>query len=297
MQSSKPLMYKLLVPVVLLGLLGVGLSYLADANHSAPSNLEFPYYGRCNNTNDWPASNPSGPTQTGMTLDFSSNADVYASDYYIGGNGTAEDPALIHVPGCLQLFIRVTGVQDHVEFVDMAYWVMNPPSASVASSMDLPSECMARDSVFCIHDNAGLVSIRDFFLDHGGVLFNVKNATLHLEQSTWEEVAEAGTPGDVHADGVVEFHQVFWYGIEGPTNVLGGDVKVMLSSLHGAASTCMPTLAFVPVSPPPLFALPLEDAAAEPAGMLAGVTDPVLGDVGVPSWIGRGVDELGSVTF
>jgi hypothetical protein len=307
---------KLLLTVACAGLMAVTAPLMlapAEANHSGPSNLDPPFTNRCSHTATWPDRNPPGPTNTSMILDFDEDADVYGSPWYIGGNGTSDDPALIHVPGCLKIFIRVTNITIHAGFIDMSYWVMNPPNATTASSMGLPSECTPRDSVFCIHDlqEDGLVTIRDFFLDHGGVLLNALNATVYLEQSTWEEVAKSGSLGSVHENATVELHQVFWYGM---TRIDGGQVKLVLSSLHAVGSWCMTTAPLPPVSPPPINALPL-GSHVMPHGNTSQVYEPILGSlspppypipltdetnatfktisqVGVPEWFGRGLDEL-----
>lgn len=248
----------------------------------------------CNPGLAWPSSNPVGPAGPTI-LDFTSDASLFASPYYVGGSGAGHDPAVIHIPGCLQVFIQVTGITLHVDFSDMRYYSTVALTAADITTHKIPADCTVKGFVYCVHDLAGgSVHIRDYYPGHDVAMLSATNGTVYFEQTA--APAMQGSLGQVNKEAYVIMAGNTWYGIDA-TTVLhdGGHVLVQGSSLHTQSSWCMaPLTQSLPhVQAPAMTPLPGATPYGSTHGTVDGVLFPSTGLM-APAWLGESIDSLAS---
>ncbi|MCA1820049.1 MAG: hypothetical protein LC620_08405, partial [Halobacteriales archaeon] len=252
-----------------------------------------------------------------MLLEFFTTAAITGSPYFVGGHGTELDPYIIHVTGCLQIFVHVKNIKVHLQFNDMSYtnfytgapedselcwkggiedWehpdhIQPCPANTTITGLGAPIECGTYLSIFCVHDlgPGGMVSFQDFYPGPHISVVTAFKATLRMYSSPWKAVPKAGCIGALLDKAVLDIRAVPWHGIDCPAILRHATVTVSASNLQTGASWCQANPASL--LPPPL-------APTEPIGALSAgdatvdLATNTAAALGVPAWGTRGLDEL-----
>jgi hypothetical protein len=167
---------------------------------------------------------PGTPNASDPDVVLNGNAAVLASTYRLYGTGTVDDPAVLKF-GCFAGTVEIDNENLIIVIRDSTFW------GSPRTALNL-------------HDDAGKITIRNFYLGDNIQLLNENHATVQLEQSPGAELTIGGIIGSV-TNGNLTIQDVGWWGIQGGLTASGSIVQVVASDLEADANVCngLPSLA------------------------------------------------------
>lgn len=157
------------------------------------------------------------PTGGPVLVEFSDEDAVVASPYLEGGNGSADRPWVLSIPGCFMGTVRFSGIAANVTLERTTFWY--PGTTAVES------------------DRMANLTLRDLHLHPTATLLSATDSRVRVEQAPGSEPLQGGGFGTVDAS-LLEVTGVLWVGLRDGLQAADSTVRMVGSAFLGDGAFC-----------------------------------------------------------